>query len=167
MHLKTQLDKLLPNGYINIYIYFVTLQKKMKQYLLFAFALIALSSCSREDEIFTNNPTSASIASDKNALSKQAPIQGKWKMQFTSMGEPVDGDFFLNITGNTLYLKTDKYNFTSNIFERGENDGDIIVKTDTGDFNITIVEPTMHTPYYLIHVSSDNSVYDTFYASKY
>ncbi|RLJ30734.1 acetyltransferase (GNAT) family protein [Chryseobacterium sp. 7] len=46
------------------------------------------------------------------------------------MGEVVEGDFFLNSIGNTLHLKTDKYNFTSNNFERGENDGDIIVKTN-------------------------------------
>lgn len=136
----------------------------MKQYLLCAFALVALSSCSREDEMFSTS-TSDSTLSRKNVLSKQAQIQGKWKMEWTSMGEPVEGDFFLNIIGNTLYLKTDKYNFTSNNFERGENNGDIIVKTDTSDFTITIVEPTINTPYHIIYINNSLG-YDTFFASK-
>ncbi|RLJ30735.1 hypothetical protein CLU97_0127 [Chryseobacterium sp. 7] len=136
----------------------------MKQHLLCAVALIALSSCSREDEM-SNTLTSDSTLSRKNVLSKQAPIQGKWKMEWTSMGEPVEGDFFLDIIGNTLHLKTDKYNFTSNNFERGENDGDIIVKSDTSDFTITIVEPTINTPYHVIYISNGFG-YDTFIASK-
>ncbi|RLJ30731.1 hypothetical protein CLU97_0121 [Chryseobacterium sp. 7] len=137
----------------------------MKQYLLYVLGLFVLYSCSTDDEKYVEKLSYASISKQRNTLAKMSSITGEWKFYFTSMGNPINENSFLKINSDNLYLKTDKYDFSSSDFQ-SIDDGAIIVKNNNEEFKIFIAEPTLHTPYYLVYITRGNSLPDTFFAEK-